>query len=122
MYTNCEVDGNVVTKEAVNVINILGDILYYPKTEDVTKIEKGAKILIEVKQNPSLSIIFEQMKKTVNKIKILLPNEKYYYFGFLNDVKAKNEVESRQKASKKIDDSSNSDWEILKGLSVTKRS
>ena len=114
MYTNCEVDGNVVTKEAVNVINILGDILYYPKTEDVTKIEKGAKILIEVKQNPSLSIIFEQMKKTVNKIKILLPNEKYYYFGFLNDVKAKNEVDENEFIKKVQDyEKQNGDFKIF---------
>jgi len=48
--------------------------------------------------------------------------ESWHNKGITTVEKAKNELESRQKASKKIDDSSNSDWEILKGLSVTKRS
>lgn len=140
-YTNHEVDGNVITKEDIDLKNGLIDILYYPKIEkdsskkegsstgveeenedlkkednnnngeplelesikeekELTKIKKGTKILIEIKQNTSLLIMLDQMKKLMKDFQILLQNDEYCYFGFVNETKAKeglNEVEFLEK-------------------------
>lgn len=50
-----------------------------------TKIKKDSKILIEVKQNTSLNTLYNQMKEVMEDLKILLPKENFYYFGFVND-------------------------------------
>ena len=36
------------------------------------------------------------MKKLVNDFKILLPNEKYYYFGFVNEATAKKDLNEKE--------------------------
>ena len=72
----------------------LGDILFYPKKE-IIKIEKNAKILIEVKQNAPLRTIFRQMKVLMNDLKQILPNEKYCYFGFVNKIESLNESDEK---------------------------
>ena len=109
-YTSHEVDGNIISKEDVDLKNGLADNLYYPKIEkdngkkegnsseeddDKTKIKKNTKILIETKQNASLLILFEQMEKTIKDFKILLENETFYYFGFVNDSNAKEGIDEK---------------------------
>ena len=94
-YTNHEVDGNLIALEDFDIKNKLGEILYYPKG-DTTKIKKDSKILIEVKQNATLEIIFSQMSKLMKNFMILLPDEKFYYFGFVNENNAKNNLNENE--------------------------
>lgn len=94
-YTNNEVDGNVITLEDIDIKNKLGEIMYYPK-EDNSKIKKDSKILIELKQNATLEQIFDQMTKLMEDFKILLPNEKFYYFGFVNEDNAKKDLNENE--------------------------
>ena len=94
-YTSHEVDGNVISLEDIDIKNKLGEILFYPK-EDNTKIKKDSKILIEAKQNATLEEIFEQMTKLMEDFKILLPNEKFYYFGFVNESNAKKNLNENE--------------------------
>ena len=89
-----EVDGNLQSNEIIDLKKELGDILFYPKKE-IIKIEKNAKILIEVKQNAPLRTIFGQMKVLMNDLKIILPNEKYCYFGFVNKIESLNESDEK---------------------------
>ena len=89
-----EVDGNLQSNEIIDLKKELGDILFYPKKE-IIKIEKNAKILIEVKQNAPLRTIFRQMKVLMNDLKQILPNEKYCYFGFVNKIESLNESDEK---------------------------
>ena len=89
-----EVDGNLQSNEIIDLKKELGDILFYPKKE-IIKIEKNAKILIEVKQNAPLRTIFGQMKVLMNDLKKILPNEKYCYFGFVNKIESLNESDEK---------------------------
>jgi regulator of replication initiation timing len=114
-YTSHEIDGNLIAKNDIDLKEGLQDIIYYPnlesakkeeehkkieesnkieekpsKMEGLTKIKKGSKILIEVKQNTTLEILFGQMETFLKDYSILFPNEQYYYLGFVNSVKAKN--------------------------------
>ena len=89
-----EVDGNLQSNEIIDLKKELGDILFYPKKE-IIKIEKNEKILIEVKQNAPLRTIFGQMKVLMNDLKIILPNEKYCYFGFVNKIESLNESDEK---------------------------
>ena len=63
--------------------------------EELTKIKKKSKILIEVKQNTTLVTLFDQIKTTINDLKIILPDEKFYYFGFVNEANAKSGLKER---------------------------
>ena len=94
-YTNHEVDGNVITLEDIDIKNKFGEILFYPK-DDNSKIKKDSKILIEVKQNATLKEIFDQMKKLMEDFRILLPNEQFYYFGFVNEGNAKSNLNENE--------------------------
>ena len=94
-YTNHEVDGNVITLEDIDIKNKFGEILFYPK-DDNSKIKKDSKILIEVKQNATLNEIFDQMKKLMEDFRILLPNEQFYYFGFVNEGNAKSNLNENE--------------------------
>ena len=89
-----EVDGNLQSNEIIDLKKELGDILFYPKKE-IIKIEKNAKILIEVKQNAPLRTIFGQMKVLMNDLKKILPNEKYCYFCFVNKIESLNESDEK---------------------------
>lgn len=89
-----EVDGNLQSNEIIDLKKELGDILFYPKKE-IIKIEKNAKILIEVKQNAPLRTIFGQMKVLMDDLKKILPNEKYCYFGFVNKIESLNESDEK---------------------------
>ena len=96
IYTNHELDGNLITNEDIDIRNNLADILYYPTINDSSIIKKDKNILIEVKQNSTLEMLFNQMEKVLNNFKILLPNEEYNYFAFLNDENAKNNVNENE--------------------------
>lgn len=61
----------------------------HKETIELTKIKKNSKILLEVKQNTSLTTLFDQIEKVINDLKIFLPKERYYYFGFVNEHNAK---------------------------------
>ena len=63
--------------------------------EELTKIKKKSKILIEVKQNTSLVTLFKQIETAINDLKIILPDEQFYYFGFVNEVNAKSGLKER---------------------------
>ena len=63
--------------------------------EELTKIKKKSKILIEVKQNTSLVTLFNQIETAINDLKIILPDEQFYYFGFVNEVNAKSGLKER---------------------------
>lgn len=116
-YTSHEIDGNLIAKHNIDLTDGLQDIMYYPnvesakkeeeqkkteesnkivekpaKIEGLTKIEKDAKILIEVKQNTTLEILFDQMEAFIKDFSILFPNEQYYFLGFVNSVKAKRDL------------------------------
>ena len=63
--------------------------------EELTKIKKKSKILIEVKRNTSLVTLFNQIETAINDLKIILPDEQFYYFGFVNEVNAKSGLKER---------------------------
>ena len=87
-----EIDGNLKTNKSIDLKKELGDILFYPKKE-IIQIDKDEKILIEVKQNATLRTIFGQMKELMNNLKNILPDEKYCYFGFVNNIESLNSNE-----------------------------
>ena len=114
-YTSHEIDGNLMATHDIDLKDGLQDIMFYPesvkkeeeqkkieesnkidekpaKIEGLTKIIKDSKILIEVKQNTTLEILFEQMKNFLQDFSILFPSEQYYYLGFVNDVKAEKDL------------------------------
>ena len=117
-YTSHEIDGNLIAKHNIDLKDGLQDIIYYPnvefakneeeqkkteesnkivekpaKIEGITKIAKDSKILVEVKQNTTLGILFEQMETFIKDFNILFPTEQYYYLGFVNSVKAKRDLD-----------------------------
>ena len=47
---------------------------------ELTKIKKNSKILVEVKQNTSLTTLFDQIEKVINDLKIFLPKEDFLLF------------------------------------------
>lgn len=51
---------------------------------------------MEVKQNTSLKTLFIQITKVIKDFKLFLPNEKYYYFGFINEMNSKNGLQKRK--------------------------
>ena len=82
------------SKESENKIQKGGEkdslkMLEAKEIEEPTIIKKNSKILIEIKQNTSLLTLFNQMKNTIEDLKIFLPNDKFYYFGFVNENNAK---------------------------------
>lgn len=94
-HTKHEVDGNLKVKNKIDSLEkTLGEYLYYPA--NIKSMNKGEKILIEVKQNANFKIIFDQMKKLVIDFKILLPNEKYIYFGFVNEATSKKDLKRKR--------------------------
>ena len=80
-----EVDGNLRAIKEINFNKGLSDNIIYPKNKNDAKIPKDNNLIIEVKQNISLTKIFKQMKNLMEDFKSILPNEKYYYLGFLNE-------------------------------------
>ena len=113
IYTSHEVDGNVITLEDIDIRNKLGEILYYPK-EDNSKIKNDSKILIEVKQNATLEILFTQMSKLMEDFKIILPKENFYYFGFVNEGNAKNNLNENEFIEKiKITEKQNPNFKVF---------
>lgn len=114
IYTNNELDGNLMAKDDIDIKNNMGDILYYPSMKDSTIIKKDEKILIEVKQNSTLEMLYNQIEKVMNNFKILLPNEKYNYFAFLNEENAKTNVNENEFIKKvKNYESQNNDFKIF---------
>lgn len=101
-HTKHEVDGNLRTKDKIeNLEKILKDNLYYP-LDRIINLDEGEHIIVEVKQNTSLKILLEQMKKLIDDFKLLLPNEKYTYFGFVNEETAKKDIENEKEFIDKI--------------------
>ena len=80
-----EVDGNLRAIKEIDFNKGLSDNIIYPKNKNDAKIPKDNNLIIEVKQNISLVKIFKQMKNLMEDFKSILPNEKYYYLGFLNE-------------------------------------
>ena len=90
-----EIDGNLKANNSIDLKKELGDILFYPKKE-IIQIDKDEKILIEVKQNAPLRTIFGQMKELMDDLKNILPDEKYCYFGFVNNTESLNKTDEKK--------------------------
>ena len=82
-----EIDGSLIATNSINDLkNIVGNIIYYPKDIELTpiKIIEGQKVFIEIKQNTTLVTLFRQMRKLMEDIYEILPEENYIYIGFVN--------------------------------------
>lgn len=82
-----EIDGSLIANKTINDLkDILGNIIYYPKDikSKPIKIVKDQKVFIEIKQNTTLLKLYEQMKKCIEDINEILPEENYLYLGFVN--------------------------------------
>ena len=70
--------------------------------------------MIEVKQNATLEILFTQMSKLMEDFKIILPNENFYYFGFVNEGNAKNNLNENEFIEKiKITEKQNPNFKVF---------
>ena len=79
-----EIDGSLIANKAINDLkDIVGNIIYYPRDTPIQIVE-GQKVFIEIKQNATLVKTFDQMKRLMEDLYELLPEEKYLYLGIIN--------------------------------------
>ena len=79
-----EIDGSLIANKAINDLkDIVGNIIYYPRDTPIQIVE-GQKVFIEIKQNATLVQTFDQMKRLMEDLYELLPEEKYLYLGIIN--------------------------------------
>lgn len=94
-HTKHEVDGNLKVKNKIyNMEKTLGDYLYYPKDVGIN-MDEGEQILVEVKQNTTFKILLNQMEVLVKDFKVLLPEQKFNYFGFVNEESSNKDSEEK---------------------------
>ena len=80
-----EFDGTLKSKIEISDLKELKEILFFPKEAKDIKIGRGERILLEVKQNATLKSIYAQMKENMQALSELIPDKKFYYFGFVKD-------------------------------------
>ena len=84
-----ELDGSFISKKEISDLKKLKDIIFYPKDVNDIKIANDERIIIEIKQNATLKAICNQMRKNITLISEIIPNKKFYYFGFVKDTNYK---------------------------------
>ena len=80
-----EFDGTLKSKTEISILKELKEILFFPQEAKDIKIGRGERILLEVKQNATLKSIYAQMKKNMQALSELIPDKKFFYFGFVKD-------------------------------------
>jgi hypothetical protein len=80
-----EIDGSFITNEIISDLKELKELMIYPKKKDNIFIDKGERIIVEVKQNATLNAIYNQMKVYMKDITEIHPDKYFHYFGFINE-------------------------------------
>ena len=80
-----EIDGSFITNEIISDLKELKELMIYPKKKDNIFIDKGERIIVEVKQNATLNAIYNQMKDYMKDISEIHPDKNFHYFGFINE-------------------------------------
>ena len=80
-----EIDGSFITNEIITDLKELKELMIYPKKKDNIFIDKGERIIVEVKQNATLNAIYNQMKDYMKDISEIHPDKNFHYFGFINE-------------------------------------
>jgi len=80
-----EIDGSFITNEIISDLKELKELMIYPKKKDNIFIDKGERIIVEVKQNATLNAIYNQMKVYMKDISEIHPDKNFHYFGFINE-------------------------------------
>ena len=80
-----EIDGSFITNEIITDLKELKELMIYPKKKDNIFIDKGERIIVEVKQNATLNSIYNQMKDYMKDISEIHPDKNFHYFGFINE-------------------------------------
>ena len=84
-----EIDGSLKTKSKITDLKGLVNIMIYPESNNNIVIDKNERIIIEAKQNATLSSTYKQMKKYMRDISQIFPDKHFHYFSFINDINYK---------------------------------